>query len=83
MYLKLIKPFRSHGRNSRSWQIVIPAPIVKEHQINESTIFIVDHNDHGITLSYANVEYKNHPVSFALENSSRQVMPIVKSGGQL
>ncbi len=55
---KPITPFKSGGCGSKSWQIVIPAPIVKKYHINESTYFIVDHNDNGIILSYANVEYK-------------------------
>lgn len=71
---KTIMPFRSGGPHSGSWQIVIPAPIVKKYNINESTCFIVDDNDHGITLSYANIEYKKIPVdksrSLSTGNSS-------------
>lgn len=64
-------PFRSGKSSSRSLQIVIPAPIVKKYHIDESTGFIIDHGEYGITLYYANLDYRNKPVGFGLENFSQ------------
>jgi hypothetical protein len=58
MRVKYCKPFKTGGPSSNSWQIVIPSHIVKQYGIDESTGFIVEHDDHKIVLSYANVEYK-------------------------
>jgi hypothetical protein len=72
MKRKFRQPFRSGGPKSKSLQFVIPSYIVKQHGIDESTGFIVEHDDRRIILSYANVEKRNHPtVGFGVENSSQ------------
>lgn len=58
MRRKFLRPFRCGGPGSNSWQIVIPSQIVKQYGIDESTGFIIEHDDKRITLSYANVVYK-------------------------
>jgi hypothetical protein len=71
---KLIaQPFRGGGPSSKYWVLHIPSPIVKEYGINETTNFLVEYGDYGITLYYANIEPKMGNVGLGLENFGPQI----------
>ena len=53
---KYCQPRKTGGADSKSWQVVIPSYIVKHFGIDESTGFIVEHDDNRIIFSLANLE---------------------------
>lgn len=56
MKIKYCQPHKTGGSDSKSWEVGIPSYIVKHFGIDESTGFIVEHDEDRIIYSLANLE---------------------------
>ena len=71
---KLIaRPYRCGGPSSNYWEFHIPSHIVKEYGINETTNFLIEYGDYGITLYYANIERKIGSTDLGLDNLGQSI----------
>ena len=74
----IARPFRTGGSSSKSWEFIIPSPIVKKYGINESTNFVVDHGDYGIILYYAKIESKKGSIDLGVKNFGQEIPTIAR-----
>jgi hypothetical protein len=74
MSTKLItRPHRTGGPSSLYWEFYIPSTIVKEYGINETTNFLIEYGDYGITFYYANIERKMGCIDLGLDNFGQSI----------
>ncbi len=67
------RPYRCGGPSSNYWELHIPSHIVKEYGINETTNFLVEYGDYGITLYYAKIERKTGCMDLGVKNFGQQI----------
>lgn len=74
MPVKIItRPHRTGGPSTRSWEFRIPSTIIKEYGINETTNFLIEYGEYGITFYYANIERKIGSTDLGLENFGQSI----------
>lgn len=79
MTSKLVaRPYRRGGPSSNYWEFHIPPPIVKEYGINETTNFLIEYGDYGITFYYAKIERKTGCMDLGLDNFGQSIPSIAQ-----
>lgn len=74
----LTSPFRSRGSSSDSWELHIPSRIVRQYGINETTNFLIEYGDYGITLFYAKIERKIGSTDLGIDNFGQSIPSIAQ-----
>jgi hypothetical protein len=71
--IKYCQPHKTGGPDSKSWEVGIPSYIVKDLGIDETTGFIVEHDDNRIIFSLVKLEKRNSPVGFGVETLANKL----------